>query len=465
MNNRPEKNKFYTMQIDDLSKYGGGVGRIDGFTVFVENTLPQETVYIKILSVSKSYAYGKLVTIISPSPDRITPQCQYAARCGGCALQHFAYDAELRQKQKLVRDAFERIGGFRDIDSCMEDIIGMEADCLEHSRNKAQFPVCRNFNADNGNTVEIGFYAQSSHRVIDISNCPISNRANEEILSVCREFITQNKIEPYNEITHSGLVRHIFTRVGFSTGEIMVCIVINGKTLPYSERLIDKLKKINGMTSIVLNINTERTNVILGKKIISLWGRDYIYDYIDDIKFKISPLSFFQVNPTQMKVLYKRALDMANPADNQICIDAYCGIGSISLYFAKHMKKIYGIEIIPDAVSDARENAELNGIVNAEFILGKSEEKISELIHEDNIVPNLIVVDPPRKGCDVKLLDAVLEKKIEKIIYISCDPATLARDVKHLCANGFYKIEKIQAVDMFPRTMHVETVVLLSIHP
>ena len=456
---KPEKNKYYTIKIEDLSKYGGGVGKIDGFTVFVENTLPQETVRIKILSVYKNYAYGQLMAILTSSPHRIKPECRYAKKCGGCSLQHLEYTAELKQKQKIVRDAFERIGGFKDINNYIHDIIGMETP--ERSRNKAQFPVCKNFKTD---TVEIGFYAQGSHNIIDMEGCPIAHQVNDRIISICRDFITQNNIEPYNEKSHSGLIRHIFTRVGFSTGEIMVCIVINGEILPHAEKLIDELKKIKGMTSITLNVNTEKTNVITGKKIIPLWGGDYIYDYIDDIKFKISPLSFYQVNPTQMKILYKRALDMANITDgnrSQICIDAYCGIGTISLYFAKYAKKIYGIEVISDAVSDAKDNAELNGIDNAEFILGKSEEEIPRLIQEDKIVPDFIILDPPRKGCDAKLLDAISQGKIEKIIYISCDPATLSRDAKHLCANG-YKIEQIQPVDMFPRTMHVESVVLLK---
>lgn len=453
----PVKNQFYTLKIDDLSKYGGGVGKLNGFTVFVENVLPQETVYVKILSVSKSYAYAKLETILEPSPYRIVSECPYSQKCGGCSLQHLEYTEELKQKQKIVCDAFERIGGFKDINAYIRDIAGMKNP--GHSRNKAQFPVCKNFKTD---TIEIGFYAHSSHRIIDIAGCLNAHQINDEIIAVCRDFITQNNIEPYDEKSHSGLVRHIFTRIGFSTGEIMVCIIINGKTVPYAEKLVKELTKIDGMTSITLNINTEKTNVIIGEKIITLWGRNYIYDYIDDIKFKISPLSFYQVNPAQMKVLYKLALDMANPAgDNQICIDAYCGIGTISLYFAKYMKKVYGIEIVADAVSDAKENAELNGITNAEFILGRSEDEIPRLIQEEKITPNLLILDPPRKGCAVKLLDAISQEKIEKIIYISCDPATLARDVKYLCASG-YKIEQIQPVEMFPRTMHVECIVLLS---
>jgi len=457
-----EKNKNYIIKIDDLNKDGGGIGKINGFTVFVEDALPQDLAEIKAIKICKNHAYGKLIKVIKASPYRIRPECQYSKKCGGCTLQHLEYKAELRQKQKIVRDAFERIGGFKDIMAYMHDIIGMEKP--EHSRNKAQFPVCKNSKTD---TVEIGFYARGSHKVIDISSCPISHQANDKIIDICRNFMIQYDIEPYNESLHSGLVRHIFTRVGFSTGEIMVCLVINGETLPYAEKLISELKKIDGMTSIALNVNTEKTNVILGEKIIPLWGREYIYDYIDDIKFKISPLSFYQVNPAQMKLLYKCALDMANVIDNPqrnnaVCIDAYCGIGSISLYFAKYVKKVYGIEIVPDAISDARENAELNDIDNAEFIIGKSEEEIPRLIQENNIIPNVLILDPPRKGCDAELLDAIAQVKIKKVLYISCDPATLARDVKRLCGKG-YKIEQVQPVEMFPRTMHVECIVLMSI--
>ena len=453
-----KKNEYHTIKIDDLSKDGGGVGRINNFTVFVNDALPSETVDIKIIKVHKSYAYALLLNIAEWSPHRIEPECKYSKKCGGCNLQHLSYTAELNQKQKTVCDTLERIGGFKNIKSCMQNIIGMETPA--RSRNKAQFPVCKNFKAGK---VEIGFYAQGSHIVTDITECKIAHQANDKIIAVCRNFLAKYNIELYNENSHEGLVRHIFTRIGFSTGEIMVCLVINGENLPYVQELTEELKKIKGMASIVLNVNTEKTNIILGKKIIPVWGRNYIYDYIDNIKFKISPLSFYQVNPVQMKVLYKRALEMAAPALDSICIDAYCGTGTISLYFAKHIKKVYGIEIVAEAVSDARENAKLNNIKNAEFILGKSEHEIPKLIRENKIIPDIIIFDPPRKGCDIRLLESVSQAKIKKIIYISCDPATLARDAKYLCANG-YKIEQIQPVDMFPRTMHIECIALFKIN-
>ena len=310
-------------------------------------------------------------------------------------------------------------------------------------------------------SVDIGFFAKRSHDIINLESCNISREINDKIISIFRRFINQNikKFPPYDEINHTGLIRHIFTRVGFHTGEIMVCIVINGDNLPDCKELINELSKINGMTSIMLNINKNKTNVILGEKNKNLWGKDYITDCIGDKKFIISVNSFYQINPVQTKKLYEKALEFADINIENICIDAYCGIGTISILFAPYVKKIYGVEIVPQAVNDAIENAKLNNIKNSEFITGKSEEIIPELIN-GGVNIDLLIVDPPRKGCALKLIDGIIKSKIKRLIYISCDPATLSRDLKFLCENA-YELKKVQPVDMFPHTMHVETVVLL----
>ena len=467
-----KKNEIHKIEIIDLSGDGQGIGKIDGYILFVEGVIPGDFIEVKIIKTNKNYGYGKLIKIISPSADRITPKCKIFKHCGGCSLQYMSYEAQLIHKRKTVKDCIERIGGFKDIycenypEKLINEAIGM--DNPYNYRNKAQFPVKKNALH---NFSEIGFYAKRSHNVINIDSCDISHEINDKIINIFRQFIDKNikKYMPYDEITHTGLIRHIFTRVGFHSGEIMVCVVINGDNLPDCGELINKLSQIKNMTSIMLNTNKEKTNVILGDKTKPLWGSDYITDYIDGKKFKISVNSFYQINPLQTEKLYKKALEFAELTSSNICIDAYCGIGTISIMFAPYVKKIYGIEIIPQAVSDAIENAGLNNITNAEFITGKSEEIIPEIINNNNGEKiDLIIVDPPRKGCDIKLLDSIIESKTEKLIYISCDPATLARDIKILTQNSnnqnsVYKLEKIQPFDMFPHTMHVETVALLKL--
>ena len=448
-----EKNKIYEMTIDALGSNGEGIGRVDGFTVFVEGALPEETVKVLMVKLKKNYGYGKLLEIIAPSPYRVVPHCPVAKTCGGCQLQHLSYEGQLAYKAKKVKDDLERIGGLESIGSL--SACGMENPW--RYRNKAQFPV------GNGkdNKVDIGFYAKRSHRIVDTPVCYLQDPVNDEITAVVREFMNEFKVSAYEEEKHKGLVRHILTRVGRNSGEIMVCVVINGKNLPHSEVLVERLRQIQGVVSIVLNINKEQTNVILGKKVITLWGKSAIEDTLGDITFEISPLSFYQVNPTQTEVLYNKAVEMANLRGDETVLDLYCGIGTISLFFAKKVKKVFGVEIVPEAIADARKNAERNGITNVSFEVGAAEEVIPRLFREQGITADVIVVDPPRKGCDQGLLDTITSINPKKLVYVSCNPATLARDVAVLCENGF-QVMDVKVVDQFPMTVHVETIIMMT---
>ncbi|WMI82344.1 23S rRNA (uracil(1939)-C(5))-methyltransferase RlmD [Anaerotignum sp. MB30-C6] len=448
-----EKNKTYEMIVDALGSNGEGIGRIEGFTIFVEGALPEETIKVLILKTKKSYGYGKLLEIISPSPYRVEPLCPVAKTCGGCQLQHFSYEGQLAYKAKKVKDDLERIGGLKNVDGLTA--CGME-DPWRY-RNKAKFPV--GMGKDEG--VKIGFYAKRSHRIIDTPVCYLQDPVNDEITAIVRAFMNEFQISAYDEEGHKGLVRHILTRVGRNSGEIMVCIVINGRRLPHSEVLVERLQQILGVVSVVLNINKEQTNVILGKKVVTLWGKETIEDTLGGITFEISPLSFYQVNPAQTEVLYNKAVEMAGLKGNETVLDLYCGIGTISLFFAKKAKKVFGVEIVPEAIADARRNAERNGITNVSFQVGAAEEVIPRLFREQGIRADVIVVDPPRKGCDQTLLDTITSINPDKLVYVSCNPATLARDVARLCEKGF-EVKDVQVVDQFPMTVHVETVVLMS---
>lgn len=446
-----EKNQTYTMSITDIGTNGEGIGRIDGYTVFVEGALPEEVIKVLIVKTKKQFGYGKLLEILEPSPHRVTPACPVAAKCGGCQLQHLSYEGQLAFKTKKVKDHLERIGGFSGISVGYAK--GMEEPW--RYRNKAQFPV-------GGKTVEpeIGFYAKRSHRIIDTPVCMLQNEVNDRIVKIIRAFLAEYEIPLYDETIHRGLVRHILTRIGRRTGEIMVCLVVNGRKLPHCDVLVERLREIEGMTSIVLNVNTDQTNVILGTEVHVLWGKETIRDYIGDVQFEISPLSFYQVNPLQTQVLYQTALDFAELEGNETVLDLYCGIGTISLFFAQKAKHVFGVEIVPEAIADAKRNAALNGMDNADFAVGAAEDVIPRLYEEKGITADVVVVDPPRKGCDSVLLDTIAAISPKKVIYVSCDSATLARDLAYLCPKG-YTIEKVQVVDMFPHTVHVETVVSL----
>lgn len=447
-----EKNQTYTMSITDIGTNGEGIGRIDGYTVFVEGALPEEVIKVLIVKTKKHFGYGKLLEILEPSPHRVTPACPVAAKCGGCQLQHLSYEGQLAFKTKKVKDHLERIGGFSGISVGYAK--GMEEPW--RYRNKAQFPV-------GGKTgePEIGFYAKRSHRIIDTPVCMLQNEVNDRIVKIIRAFLAEYEIPLYDETIHRGLVRHILTRMGRCTGEIMVCLVVNGRKLPHCDVLVEHLREIEGMTSIVLNVNTDQTNVILGTEVHVLWGKETIRDYIGDVQFEISPLSFYQVNPLQTQVLYQTALDFAELEGNETVLDLYCGIGTISLFFAQKAKHVFGVEIVPEAIADAKRNAALNGMNNADFAVGAAEDVIPRLYEEKGITADVVVVDPPRKGCDSVLLDTIAAISPKKVVYVSCDSATLARDLAYLCPKG-YTIEKVQVVDMFPHTVHVETVVLLS---
>jgi 23S rRNA (uracil1939-C5)-methyltransferase len=445
-----QKNEDYVLEITALGSGGEGIGKLNGFTIFVPNALVGDTAKVKMIKVKKSFAYGKLIEILNPSEDRVEPNCEVALKCGGCQLQHMSYKAQLTWKQKKVQDALERIGGLKDID--VLETLGMEEPI--HYRNKAQYPIRK----EDGK-VQIGFFAARSHRIVPSENCTIEHQANRPIIKVVKAFLESQNISIYDEESHKGLVRHLVIKTAYFTSEKMVILVINGEDIKGKELLIKGLKA-RGVTSIFLCHNTKRTNVILQPSLTLIHGRDHILDKIGDLAFQISPLSFFQVNPLQTKVLYEKALEYADLKGEETVWDAYCGIGTISLFLAQKAKQVYGVEIVEQAIQGAKENAKLNGITNANFFAGKAEEVIPNL-YEEGVKANVIVVDPPRKGCDEKLLQTIVKMSPEKVVYVSCDPATLARDLKYLTREG-YQVEKVQPVDMFPHSTHVETVVLMS---
>ncbi len=448
-----KKNDEIRVLIEDLGVDGAGIGKVDGFTFFIKDALPGDEITAKVIKLKKSYGYARLMEIITPSPDRTEPKCPVARSCGGCQIQAMDYPAQLNWKQEKVAQLLDRVGHVSDYE--MLPIMGMEEPW--HYRNKVQYPVGMNKDG----RIVTGFYAGRTHAIIDTEKCYIQPEINEQILTIIKTWMSDNKIAPYDENTGRGLVRHVLTRIGFQTGEILVCLVINAGKLPHAEKLIAKLEKIPGMKSISISPNMARTNVILGETAKTLWGKDYITDYIGDVKYQISPLSFYQVNPVQTKRLYQTALEFADPGPNDVVWDLYCGIGTISLFIAQKASKVYGVEIVPQAIEDAKRNAVLNGMTNAQFYVGKAEEVLPRAYEKDHIHADIIVVDPPRKGCDQALLDCMISMQPKKIVYVSCDPATLARDLKILEAGG-YKVEKVRCCDMFPHSVHVESVVKLT---
>lgn len=504
----PKKNELVTIEITDIGSGGEGIGRADGFTLFVKGAVVGDMIEAKVLKAKKTYGYAKIEKILRPSEHRVEPVCPVAGRCGGCQLQSMSYASQLAWKERKVKGCLTRIGGvsFADASDGAEvgvgvavshvskadkprflPILGME-DCLAY-RNKAQFPVGK----DKNGKIVTGFYAGHSHVIIPSTTCAIQAPVNEVICKIVCEHMEQYKIAPYDEENHTGLVRHILTRVGVTTGEVLVCLILNGKSLSKAEMLAERLRetveaffaeeKGNGanifpeaqnetrnnrkqplvLKGVCLNVNREKTNVILGNEIIPVWGDTYITDYIGEVSFRISPLSFYQVNPKQTKVLYEKALEFAGLTGNEIVWDLYCGIGTISLFLAKKAKQVYGVEIVPQAIEDAKQNAIRNKITNAEFFVGAAEDVLPAKYKESggSMRADVIVVDPPRKGCDEALLQTVVNMEPKRLVYVSCDPATLARDVKYLEENG-YRLVKAQPVDMFPFTEHVETVALLT---
>lgn len=448
------KNNEYILDIVGVGYEGEGIAKIDGYPIFIEGAILGEKVKALIVKVKKSYAYGKLLEVIEASEERVEPECKVYKRCGGCTVQHMSYKKQLDYKFERVKDCISKIAGLDS--SLVEYPIGMEKP--ERYRNKVQLPV-----GIVKGELNIGFYAPRSHNIINLDTCLIQDKIADKVTKITREWMTKFNISAASidgVFNKNGLIRHVMIRKGFTTNEVMVVLVSTKKNIPNLDKFIEEIKEnIDGIKSIILNVNKENTNVILGQECITLWGEDTITDYIDNFKFNISPLSFFQVNPVQTEKLYSKALEYAELAGKETVFDAYCGTGTITLFLSQKAKKVYGVEIIEPAIINARENARINNIDNAEFFVGKSEEVIPELI-EKGIVPEVIVVDPPRKGCDIKLLEAIGKAKPKKIVYVSCDPSTLARDLKILEEKG-YNTEKVQPVDMFPHTSHIENVVKL----
>lgn len=447
------KNDLVTLEIEDCGIDGEGIGKADGFTVFVKDAVIGDTVTAKIIKAKKNYGYGRLMEVLKPSPYRVEPKCEFARQCGGCQLQALSYDQQLVFKTNKVKGHLERIGGFTDIP--MEPIIGMDE--LFHYRNKAQFPVGRNKEGK----IVTGFYAGRTHNIIENRDCALGVAENKEVLDRVIAHMEKYGIEPYNEATGKGLVRHVLIRYGYFTKEVMVCLILNGNKIPKEEQLVKSLCEIPGMTSITINVNKKHSNVILGEEICLLWGQEYITDRIGDISYQISPLSFYQVNPMQTQKLYAKALEYADLHGQETVWDLYCGIGTISLFLAQKAKFVRGVEIVPAAIENAKENAKLNGLENTEFFVGKAEEVLPREYKKNGVYADVIVVDPPRKGCDETLLETMVEMNPDRIVYVSCDSATLARDLKYLCERG-YELRKVCPVDQFGMTVHVETVVLLS---
>ena len=462
-----KKDDCVTLHIEDIGTGGEGIGKADGFTFFVKDAIVGDVIEAKIMKLKKNYGYARLMKVLTPSKDRVEPKCPVARQCGGCQIQEMRYEAQLAFKQKMVQNNLERIGGLSDFE--MYPVIGMETPYAY--RNKAQFPV----GEDKDGNIVIGFYAGRTHHIVEQTDCCIGAPENGEVLRKVKAYMQKNQIRPYNEEHHSGIVRHILIRTGYHTKEIMVCLIVNAakaSCLKNAEQLTESLREMEGMTSVMVNFNTEKTNVILGKKSEVLWGQPYIEDFIGDVKYQISPQSFFQVNPMQTEKLYAKALEYAGLTGNETVWDLYCGIGTISLFLAKNARKVYGVEIVPQAIEDARNNAKRNGIDNAEFFVGKAEEVVPAFYEKalkqaqdseagKSIRPDVVVVDPPRKGCEEVLLETIVKMQPQRIVYVSCDSATLARDLKFLSANG-YAVKKVQPVDQFGHSVHIETVVLLS---
>ncbi|ASA25619.1 23S rRNA (uracil(1939)-C(5))-methyltransferase RlmD [Paenibacillus donghaensis] len=525
------KNDEVTLDIIGMTHDGEGVGRVEGFTLFVLGALPGEKVRAKVLKVKKQYGYAKLLEVIEASSDRVTPPCEIYDRCGGCQLQHLSYTAQLAWKRQLVVDNLQRIGklqvagapamrrageskqaeaggqaalggsgaatgrvemndagepadvqvaGVDSVNGGVADpaVVDNSADTQQvqpaaaiadttgilvrptlgmdepwRYRNKAQVPI----GVANGELIG-GFYSRGTHRIIDMDTCLIQHESNDDVVRKVKAIARRLGIMPYDEETGQGLLRHVVAKVAFRTGEMMVVLVTNGDRIPQQEEWISEIRReMPAVTSICQNINTKQTNVIFGDITRTLWGNEVIYDYIGDVKFAISARSFYQVNPPQTEVLYGKTVEYAGLTGKETVIDAYCGIGTISLFLAQHAKQVYGVEIVPEAIEDARANAQLNGMNNVTFEVGASEDVIPAW-KEQGITPDVIVVDPPRKGCDARLLDTILEMKPERVVYVSCNPSTLARDLRVL-EDGGYRTVEVQPVDMFPHTVHVECVV------
>ncbi|MBZ5216728.1 23S rRNA (uracil(1939)-C(5))-methyltransferase RlmD [Bacillus paralicheniformis] len=448
-----QKNEYYNVVFEDLTHEGAGVAKVDGFPIFVPNALPDEKAQIKVTRVKKGFAFGRLIDLKEESRFRTDAPCPIYKQCGGCQLQHINYEGQLLYKQKQVKDVLERIGKLDLSRITVHPTLGMEDPW--NYRNKAQVPV-----GEREGGLIAGFYQQRSHEIIDMNECLIQQSENDRVVQAIKEICGKYGIKAYNEERHKGWLRHIMVRYGAVTGEMMVVFITRTNDFPHKAKIVEEITTaFPHVKSIVQNINPKKTNVIFGDETTVIWGEEYIYDTIGGIKFAISARSFYQVNPEQTKVLYDKALEYAELNGEETVIDAYCGIGTISLFLAKQAKKVYGVEIVPEAIDDAKRNAELNGIENAEFEVGEAEVVIPKW-YKEGIKADTLVVDPPRKGCDEALLRTILEMKPKRVVYVSCNPGTLARDLRVL-EDGGYETLEVQPVDMFPHTSHVECVAVL----
>ncbi|TDL30596.1 23S rRNA (uracil(1939)-C(5))-methyltransferase RlmD [Jeotgalibacillus sp. S-D1] len=448
-----KKNDVLQVTIEDLTHEGHGVGKVEGYPLFIPNALPGEAIDVKVVKTTKNYGFGRLMEWHEKSPDRVEPPCPVYDRCGGCQLQHLSYEGQLKAKQKQVQEVLARIGKLPHVP--VHPTIGMEEPW--RYRNKSQVPIGRS----DGRVIS-GFYAKRSHEIVDVNQCIIQEQVSDQVMQLVKEKANELGIQPYDELRHKGVLRHVVIRYGRTSGEVMVVLVTRSNHVPHLSELVDMLKEnIKGLTSIVHNVNNQKTNVIMGDQTTVLWGREVIYDSIGNIQFAISARSFYQINPVQTEVLYQTALEYAELTGEESVVDAYCGIGTISLFLAQKAKKVYGVEIVEQAIEDAKINAELNGIDNAEFEAGPAEVVIPRW-HKEGKKADVIVVDPPRKGCDEALLTTILEMKPKRVVYVSCNPGTLARDLRVL-EDGGYQTKKVQPVDMFPQTSHVEAVAVLEL--
>ena len=446
----------YEVEVEGLGHDGAGIARVDGFLLFVRGVLPGEIVFVRVVMIKKKYGHAVVERWERKSEQRVDPVCDLFDVCGGCQLQHLSYEGQLKFKKELVISNLKKFAGLDNAGDIVSDVLGMETPY--RYRNKTQVP----FGMDASGNVVGGFYKTRSHEIIDMPGCLVQYEIADEILLFVKELISGLGISTYDEASHNGVLRHVIIRTGFITGEVMVVLVTRTDELPHGDVFVSRLvKKFPGVKCVAQNVNSRVTNVICGNVTTILYGNDYIVDELSGIKFLISPRSFYQVNPVQTNVLYKVAVDFAGLSGDEVVIDAYCGIGTISLFLAQCAKHVYGVEIVPDAIVDARKNAELNGLGNVSFEVGASEVVIPRLIRE-GVRPDVIVVDPPRKGCDAVLLDAILGAKPDRVVYVSCDSATFARDVRIL-AEGGYVLDEVKPVDMFGQTSHVETVALLTL--
>jgi len=447
-----QKNDIIDIVFEDLTHDGSGVAKVEGYPLFIPNGLPGEKAKVKVIKTNKNYGFGRLVEIQERSPYRVEAPCPIYKECGGCQLQHLNYEGQLKIKHKQVQNVLERIGK---INTIVHPTLGMSEPW--RYRNKAQVPIGEHEGGLIG-----GFYQQRSHQIINMDQCLIQQEENDDVVKKVKAICNKHGVRAYDENRHKGDLRHIMVRRGLVTGEIMVVLITRTQDIPNRKAIVDEIvDNIQNLKSIIHNVNNKKTNVIMGDITKVLWGDETITDYIGDVKFAISARSFYQVNPEQTKVLYNKALEYADLQGKESVIDAYCGIGTISLFLAKKAKKVFGVEIVPQAIEDARKNALLNNIHNVDFAVGEAEVVIPNWYKEGNEA-DVLVVDPPRKGCDEALLQTILEMKPKKVVYVSCNPATLARDLQILELGG-YKTKEVQPVDMFPQTMHCEAVALLTL--